>query len=32
MSWVSLRHKLGLCHKSLLGYNCHGTDNYAECG
>lgn len=27
-----IKHALGLCYKSRCGYNCHGTDNYQECG
>lgn len=30
--WKRLKHRLGLCHKQLLGYRCHGRDDYAECG
>lgn len=27
-----IKHKLGFCHKSRSGYNCHGRSNYNECG
>jgi hypothetical protein len=26
------RHDRGLCNKALLLYECHGRDDYAECG
>jgi hypothetical protein len=25
-------HEYGLCNKARLHYECHGRDNYAECG
>jgi len=27
----AIKHKLGVCNKSLKGYNCHGKNNYKEC-
>lgn len=29
---AAIWHKLKLCKKSLLGYRCHGRNNYKECG
>ena len=26
-----LKHMLGLCHKTRLGYTCYGNNNYKEC-
>lgn len=26
-----LRHYLGLCNKTRLGYHCHGTNQFREC-